>query len=166
MTLSIPPPGRPLDLVGLGQNSVDHHIRLESFPVAGEKVEARSYQLLPGGQVATAMLAGQRLGLSCAYLGAVGDDDLAPLACRRLEREGVEVHLRQVEGGRTQMSTNLVITDGERTLLEHYDPRVFMRAEDLEGRRGLIQSARALHLDITDLPAALRAELVQRSRAE
>ena len=157
MTFAVPPPGKPLDLVGLGQNSVDHQVRLADFPTAGEKVAARSYKLLPGGQVATAVLAGQRLGLGCAYLGAVGDDDLAPLACRDLEREGVAVHLRRVEGGRTQMSTNLVTADGERTLFEHYDPRVLVRAEDLEGQRELIQSARALHLDITDLPAALKA---------
>lgn len=157
MPLSVPSPDRPLDLVGLGQNSVDHQIRLKQFPASGEKVEASRYQLLPGGQVATAVLAGQRLGLRCAYLGAVGDDHLASIACNSLEAAGVRVHLHRVSGGRSQMATILVTDDGDRTILQHYDERVILGAQDLVRYKDLIQGARALHLDITDLGAAVRA---------
>lgn len=156
--MKIPPPeGRTLDLVGLGQNSVDHQIRLTRYPQANEKVEAKSYQLLPGGQVATAVLAGQRLGLRCAYLGAVGDDHLAAFACQSLEAAGARVHLHRVAGGRSQMGTVLVTDDGDRTILQHYDPRVVLGANELSGLKEVIQGARALHLDITDLDAAVLA---------
>ena len=146
-----------LDLVGLGQNSVDHVISLDRYPARGEKVAAQGYQLLPGGQVATAVLAAQRMGARCAYIGAVGDDHLSGLATQGLEGQGVEVLLRRVAGGRSQLATILVSGDGDRTIIQHYDARVVMRTQDLQGHRAVIQQARALHLDITDPAAAILA---------
>lgn len=144
-----------LDVVGLGQNSVDHICLVKSYPPAGTKTDATGYHLLPGGQVATATLAAHRLGLRACYVGAVGDDELADRATEVLRREGVKLRLKQVPGATTQFAMIIVDHTGERTIVEHYDPRTVIHADDLD--RALIASARVLHLDITDVPAGVRA---------
>ena len=48
-----------VDLVGVGLNATDTLIRLPHYPALGSKVEFRSADVLPGGQVATAVAACQ-----------------------------------------------------------------------------------------------------------
>jgi sulfofructose kinase len=45
------------DLVGVGLNATDTVIPLERFPVRGSKVEYPTATVLPGGQVATTVVA-------------------------------------------------------------------------------------------------------------
>ncbi|MFH1131112.1 MAG: PfkB family carbohydrate kinase [Pseudomonadota bacterium] len=144
-----------LDVIGLGQNSVDHICRVESYPPAGSKTDALDYHLLPGGQVATAILTAHRHGLKTCYVGAIGDDDLGRHACAVLEKEGVRLELKVVSDASTQFAMIIVDKTGERTIVERYDPRTVVGAEDVD--KDLICSARMLHLDITDIPAALQA---------
>jgi sulfofructose kinase len=144
-----------LDVLGLGQNSVDHVCLVKSYPPAGSKTDAVGYRLMPGGQVATAVLSAHRLGLRACYVGAVGDDDNGAHATEVLRSEGVRVELKVVPGAHTQFAMVIVEEDGERTIVEHYDPRTVITAQDL--RRDLIVSARVLHLDITDVAAAIQA---------
>jgi len=144
-----------LDVIGLGQNSVDHICQVKEYPPAGSKTDALGYHLLSGGQVATAMLTAHRMGLRACYVGAVGEDALGPRACEVLRRDGVRLHLKTVPGAWTQFAMVIVDGHGERTIVEHYDPRTVVRAEAL--KRELFTSARVLHLDITDVPAAICA---------
>jgi len=157
--VALPRPRSPescrYDVVGLGQNSVDHVCLVERVPTPGTKVDALGYHLMPGGQVATATLAAHRIGLRTCYVGAVGEDDLAERACQVLREAGVELRLRVVPGAATQFAMVVVDRGGERTIVEHYDARTVVRPDDLE--RDLITSARVLHLDITDVPAAVQA---------
>jgi sugar/nucleoside kinase (ribokinase family) len=148
------------DLVGLGQNSVNHICRVDRYPAVGTKAEARSYDVLPGGQVATAVLAANRQGLRTRYVGAVGDDPLGGLACSVLREAGVELDVRVVDGGRTQFAIIIVDQAGERTIIEHYDPRTVITADSVP--QDAIAHSRALHLDITDVGAAVKAAQLAR----
>ena len=78
------------DLVGIGQCSIDHVCRVDGIPPLGGKDVMLGYELLPGGQVATAALAAARLGMRVAYVGSVGSDAiaefvLAPLAAAAID---------------------------------------------------------------------------------
>ena len=53
-----------------------------------------AYELLPGGQVATAVLAAARLGLRAAYVGSVGSDPAADPVLAPLAGAGVDVSRR------------------------------------------------------------------------
>jgi sulfofructose kinase len=145
----------PLDVVGLGQNSIDHVCRVKVFPAVGTKTDALSYHMLSGGQVATAVLQAHRLGLRSCYVGAVGDDELARSALALLRAEGVRLEVKTVPGARTQFALIVVDDSGERTIVESYDPATVVTEGDL--RQELFASTRILHLDITDVPAAIRA---------
>jgi sulfofructose kinase len=144
-----------VDVVGVGLNATDTLIPLAHFPERGAKVEFRSATVLPGGQVASAMVACQRWGLRTRYVGKVGDDSAASIHAAEFLRTGVEAHLFTATGCPSQQSFILVDRSGERTVLWRRDERVALRPEDL--RREWIVNARALHVDGHDTSAAALA---------
>ena len=106
-----------VDLVGVGLNATDTLIPLASFPERGSKVEYRSETILPGGQVASTVIACQHWGLRTRYVGKLGDDAAAALHARAFAREGVETRIMTVPGGVSPQSLILVDAAGERTVL-------------------------------------------------
>lgn len=145
-----------VDLVGVGLNATDTVIPLAEFPVRGSKVEFRSESgPLPGGQVATAVVACQRWGLRTRYVGKLGEDEAAALHRRAFAEAGVETQLMTVPGGVSAQSLILVDGGGERTVLCRRDDRLVLRPEDL--KREWVVNARALHVDGYDTAAATTA---------
>jgi sulfofructose kinase len=144
-----------VDLVGVGLNATDTLVPLPRFPELGSKVEFRSAEILPGGQVASAVAACQQWGLKTRYVGKVGDDDAAALHRAEFARLGVEAHLLAAAGCASQQAIILVDDAGERTVLWRRDPRLMLRPEEI--RREWIVNARALHVDGHDTAAAAAA---------
>jgi sulfofructose kinase len=144
-----------VDVVCVGLNATDTLIPLGHFPERGAKVEFRSATVLPGGQVASAMVACQHWGLRTRYIGKVGDDAAASIHAAAFLRTGVEAHLFTATGCPSQQSFILVDGSGERTVLWRRDERVTLRPEEL--RREWIVNARALHVDGHDTAAAVLA---------
>jgi sulfofructose kinase len=144
-----------LDVVGVGLNATDTFIPVAHYPARGSKVEFRSAKVLPGGQVATAMIACQQWGLRTRYVGKVGDDHAAELHRADFARAGVEVHLFTAPGCPSQQAFILVDDSGERTVLWKRDDRLTLRPEELQ--QDWIVNARALHVDGHDTAAATAA---------
>ena len=70
---------KPLDVLGVGCNSVDYVYRLPAAPRADSptaKMRIHSHSVFCGGQTATAMAACAALGLRAGYLGAVGNVEI------------------------------------------------------------------------------------------
>jgi sulfofructose kinase len=141
-----------VDLVGVGLNATDTLIALETYPERGSKVEYSSARVLPGGQVATTVVACQHWGMSTRYVGILGDDDAATLHREAFSQAGVETRLIMVPGGTSPQSLILVDDGGERTVLCRRDPRVALQPGHLD--RQWIENARALHVDGFDTAAA------------
>jgi sulfofructose kinase len=144
-----------VDLVGVGLNASDTLISLPYHPSPGSKVEFSSATVLPGGQVASAIVACQYWGLRTRYIGKVGDDAAAAVHRRVFDELGVETRLITVRGCASQQAFILVDGDGERTVLWKRNPELGLRPEELESQ--WIVDARALHLDGYDTAAAMRA---------
>ena len=144
-----------VDLVGVGLNATDTLIPLPSFPVAGSKVEYSTARVLPGGQVATTVVACQRWGLTTRYVGKLGDDDAAKLHRREFDRAGVEAQLVTVLGCASPQSLIIVDAAGERTVLCRRDERLVLQPAEVD--REWIVSARSLHVDGHDTAAAIQA---------
>src|ERR1700680_3702387 len=81
-----------VDIVGVGLNATDTIIRLPHFPAFNSKVEFRASEILPGGQVASAMVACSTWGLKTRYVGKIGDDSFGQLQRNEMERAGIESH--------------------------------------------------------------------------
>jgi sulfofructose kinase len=141
-----------VDVVGVGLNATDTLIPVQHYPAAGSKVEFHSANVLPGGQVATAMVACQSWGLRTRYVGKVGDDLAATLHRSEFARLGVETHLLTAQGCPSQQAFILVDDAGERTVLWKRDDRLALQPSDL--CRAWIVESRALHLDGHDTAAA------------
>jgi len=141
-----------VDLVGVGLNATDMLIRLPHHPALGSKVEFRSADFLPGGQVATAVAACQQWGLRTRYVGKVGDDTAGAIHRAEFDRLGVETHLVTAPGCSSQQAVILVDDAGERTVLWKRDNGLTLRPEELH--REWIVNARALHVDGHDTAAA------------
>lgn len=147
-----------VDVAGVGLNATDTLIRLPHFPAFDSKVEFLSADVLPGGQVASAMVACRQWGLRTRYIGKVGDDYAAHLQRAALARAGVEARLLAVPQCASQTAYILVDEGtGERTILWRRDPRLALRPEELQ--RDCIVSARALLVDGHDTAAAAQAAL-------
>ena len=141
-----------VDLVGVGLNATDTLISVPHHPERGSKVAFHSATVLPGGQVATAMIACQLWGLRTRYIGKLGDDDAAKIHRAEFARLGVEMHLLTASGCASQQAFILVDDTGERTVLWKRDPRLTLHPEELQ--REWIAGARILHLDGHDTAAA------------
>lgn len=141
-----------VDVVGVGLNATDTLIHVAQFPERGSKTEYRTETVMPGGQVASAIVACQTWGLSTRYVGKLGDDDAARLHISEFHRTGVEAQVVQVSGAPSARSTILVDDEGERTVLGRRDDRLILQPGEL--CRDWITNACALHVDGYDTAAA------------
>ena len=144
-----------VDLVGVGLNATDTVIPLSTYPTRGSKVEYSTSTVLPGGQVATTVVACQHWGLRTRYVGKLGDDLAATLHREAFSHAGVETRIITVPGGASAQSLILVDAQGERTVLIRRDERLALYPADLD--RDSIINARALHVDGYDTEAAILA---------
>jgi len=85
-----------VDVVGLGLNATDTVLIVRDFPALGGKERVLSSSMHAGGQVATALVTCQRLGLRTRYIGKVGDDEAGKIQLASLKREGVDVRYTRV----------------------------------------------------------------------
>jgi sugar/nucleoside kinase (ribokinase family) len=155
-------PAREIDVVGLGQGSIDHVGSVDGLPPLGGKRALLGYRRLPGGQTATALLALARLGLRTSLVGSVGDDEASLAILAPLRRAGVDVEGVRVRVG-VPSQLALILVDrksGERTVLWHRDPRLHLSPGEL--RRAEIVRGRALLLDAGDPEASTWAARVAR----
>jgi sulfofructose kinase len=145
-----------VDVAGVGLNATDTIIRLPHFPAFNSKVEFRSSEVLPGGQVASALVACSKWGLKTRYAGKIGDDSFGELQREEMERAGVESHWVVAPSCQSQSSFILVDErNGERTVLWKRDPRLELLPSEI--RREWVVRSKLLHVDGHDCAGAATA---------
>ena len=155
------PSGARFDVVGLGEASWDEVWLVADAVRAGGKTRALRRTALGGGQIATALCALSRLGRSTAWLGKLGDDDQGQAILEGLRIEGVDVTgARIVPGARSHAAVITVDASGDRTVLYDDDPAT--RMDRLELSPTEVTDGRVLHVDGTDLDAAIAAARMAR----
>lgn len=145
------------DVVGLGLNATDVAIEVPAYPAFNSKTEFVSATWQAGGQVATALVVCQRLGLRTKYIGRVGSDPAGTFQLESLRREGLNLDDVRVVPDCPNQAAYIVIdqSSGERTILWRRDDRLSLRPEEL--RPEMIRGARLLHVDGHDAAAAALA---------
>ena len=146
-----------VDVVGLGLNATDTVLMVREFPALGGKERVLSSSMHAGGQVATALVTCQRLGLHTRYIGKVGDDEGGRIQLASLKREGVDLRYTRVVRDTPNQFGHILVeqTSGERTVFWDRDARLTVTPAELT--EGAIATARLLHLDGCDVEACLRA---------
>ncbi len=81
---------RIIEVVGLGQCSLDYIAKVDAYPPPDVKCEFSEMAVHSGGPVATAMVALARWGISSAFAGVIGDDSFGRKIKASLDDEGVD----------------------------------------------------------------------------
>lgn len=151
------PGSRPIDVVAVGENSIDLLAEVDGHPVADSKMPLVGLSERPGGQSATAAVALARLGVRTTYVGRVGDDAYGRRGLDSLVAEGIDVSdVITVPGVGSRFAVILVDRrSGARTVLWHRDPALVMTADDIPLRA--IHDTRVLYLDAAETAAATPA---------
>ncbi|HSH18487.1 MAG TPA: PfkB family carbohydrate kinase [Candidatus Saccharimonadales bacterium] len=102
-------------LVALGSCYVDYNIG--DFPArtaAQEESEliGGAYENVAGGSAVNFCRLAGRLGIAPSFVGVTGKDVMAQTLRLLLERDGVEVHIAQIEGEQTNVGWNVTETGG------------------------------------------------------
>ena len=130
-------------------------------PAPDSHVRVERLIRLPGGEVATAVVACARLRCRTRYLGAIGSDAEGALVESRLREEGIDVtHVRRVDAP-NRFAFILVDHAGHRTVIWHRDPRLDTLAETLDP--AAVASGRVLLIDASDCSASLAAARAARA---
>ena len=150
-------PAAAFDVVGFGLNCIDHVCVVKRLPRLDSKQPLVTYDVQPGGQVPTALVALQRWGLRTAYVGSFGDDAGGVLARSSLAIEGVDLAATEVRPNTAQQVAVILVDEisGERSVLSQRVDALVLRAHEVPG--DMIQSGRVLLMDAVDLPAAIDA---------
>lgn len=144
-----------VDVIGVGLNATDTVIPVSEYPTRGSKVEFPGTSALPGGQVATTIVACAHWGLRTRYVGKLGEDDASRLHRDAFARAGVHAEIVTVPNGVSAQSLIIVDSAGERTVLCRKDERMDLQPEDL--KRSWCEGGHVLHLDGHDTAAATLA---------
>ena len=151
-----------IDVVGLGQCSLDILGKVGSYPGLDQKAELSALLVQGGGPVATALVTLARLGVPVAMAGAVGDDDFGQQIRDGLVAEGVDcTFLTEKPGCCSQVAFIAVDDDGHRNIFWHRGNAVPDAAGLYETL--LCRKVRVLHLDGLQLVPAMTAAEIARS---
>jgi sulfofructose kinase len=152
---------RQFDVVGLGESSLDF-VAVVGGPVpADAKLPLDRFEMMSGGQTATALVACARLGHQARYVGSLGRDDAGVFIRRSLERESVDVAAISRDGVPSRVAVVLVdSTSGTRTILERRDPRLSLEPREID--ESIILAGRILMVDCVDVEASIVAARMAR----
>lgn len=78
------------EIVGIGSSVYDIMMVIEGFPQEDTKMESTDTIVQGGGPCATALVAASKLGISCAYMGTIGDDSFGHYMLDDLKKWGVD----------------------------------------------------------------------------
>ena len=149
----LPREAKAFDVVGFGENSLDLMAVLPGPPGPDAKMQLQAFEQLPGGVVATAMVACARLGWRTRYAGSLGSDAYAGMVEAALRNEGLDLSAVRRVAGPNRMAIVLVDAGtGRRTVLERRDPRLAWTPRDVVP--GVMSSGRVLLVDSRDPEAS------------
>lgn len=141
--------GRPFDLIGIGECSVDlvYRVPLRLDRPLPDKVSAQAHEVLGGGQIATACVAASRLGRKVRFVGAVGMDGAGQALVAELASDRVDTSLVR-RCLRVQTRTALILSGdgGERSVIEWRDQGLSLPPAHPSPDQ--LASGRAVHVDL------------------
>ncbi len=105
-----------------------------------------------GGAPANVAVGLARLGVSCGFVGKVGDDPFGAFLRRTLDDNSVDAtHLRRAPGARTTLAFNATRSDGKKDVFFYRNPGAdtLLHPDDID--EPFISSARMLHFGSVSL---------------
>lgn len=147
----------PVSLVGIGGSLLDNLYIVPDFPEENTKIQAEELKSQCGGPVATALVAAAKLGMSCAYLGSIGDDQAGQEMLADFKNYDVMQKGIIVRSNAYSASSMIIVnkTSNSRTVIWSKGTVDPIRSNELDME--LLKQASILHLDGLHYEAALFA---------
>ena len=148
---------REFDVVGVGLNATDTVILVSRMPRYGGKAPYHNEITSTGGQVASAVVTCQKLGLRSKYIGSVGDDERGRIQLESLQESGADIEHVQIRKNCPNQSAYIIIDQatGERTVFWSRDDCLRIDPEQISPEQ--VICARMLHIDGHDTAAVEHA---------
>jgi sulfofructose kinase len=135
-----------VEVVGLGQASLDFLGSVASFPREDVKSELTGLEAQCGGPASTALVTLARFGIRTSFLGSISDDFFGKEILKGLQNEGVDFSCLAIRPGFTSQFAFIAISPaGRRTIFWHRGTAPPPRKEEVNLSR--FPNARVLHLD-------------------
>ncbi len=151
-----------IDVLGLGAVAVDDLLYVDRYPAAESKVRVRRRERQCGGQTGTALVAAARYGVTSAYGGVLGDDDLSREVVANFSREGVETQWAQVSADACPAHSTIVVdeTTCTRTIFAFVAGE--LGASSAGPEAAIVRASRVLLIDHHGSEGNLRAARIAR----
>jgi len=107
-----------IDIIGLGEVVVDWVAEIPHFPKPDEKIDAIAESYFSGGVTANFLVAVARLGISCGFIGAVGDDSYGDFLIKEFKKERVDTTLTVIKKGKQTPVNFIFVVKGEKTIIQ------------------------------------------------
>lgn len=151
-----------IDVLGLGAVAIDDLLYVDRYPVVESKIRVRRRERQCGGQTGTALVAAARYGVTSAYGGRLGDDDLSREVVANFSREGVETCWAPVSADASPAHSTIIVdeTTNTRTIFAYVAGE--LGASPLSPEASVIRASRVLLIDHHGSEGNLRAARIAR----
>ena len=146
-----------IEVLGLGQASLDYLGSLPYFPDEDQKVELQDIQIQCGGPASTAMVTLSRLGVRVSFIGSISDDPIGTEIQKGLKEGDVNSSGLKVSPGYASQFAFIAVNakSGARTIFWHRGTAPPLKPEDINLSR--FSTAKILHLDGLMVEASIEA---------
>lgn len=143
------------DIVGIGANVCDTLFEVSKYPKEDTKFKASSIKTCGGGPCATGLVAGTKLGASCAFIGNLTDDNNGLFLKSDFEKYGVSTkYISVLPGYETFSSCIWLAKDTASRTCVFYRGNVPKTVIDDEKAKAIAE-AKVLMVDGNDMEAAI-----------
>lgn len=155
-----------VDLICCGAINWDINLFMAKLPQTGEEVLVSEIQRVSGGTAANVSVAAARiLGPGrVAFIGALGDDEIADIQVSILEKEGVEVSgILRIPGEESGQAYITIGADGENEIHTYFGANLGINQDHLDDPdvKKLMEDAKVSV--VMDPPMEVAGEFVERS---
>lgn len=150
-------------VVSLGYACLDYRFWVPRFPPVRARTPVSAFRADLGGPAAVGAVTVARLGGAAEFFGRCGDDDGGHRVAAALRAEGIDPRgLRLLSGGRTPVSSVLIVPGGERHIFVYHGGGLSDDAAWLP--LGVLGAAQAVLIDAHWPAGALRLAAAARRR--
>jgi ribokinase len=158
------PEAKPIVTV-VGSFAVGLTLRADRFPVRGETLLGRDFDMGPGGKGSNQAVQAARLGADVEFIARLGEDNFAEIGAQLYRSENVGTrHLLRTAERNTGVGFIVLDTQGDNFIILDPGTNALFTPDDVEGARDRIQES---HVMITQLeiPLETAGRALQLARA-
>lgn len=148
---------KTIDVVGIGGSLLDTLYVVPGYPEEDTKMKASQTVTQCGGPVATALTAVSKLGLSCSYVGVMGDDPAGRAMIADFKRYQVDTRFITVRPDSQSSTCIVIISEQKKTRTVIWSPGNTEPLAPEALPESVMNEARVLHLDGLQHDAAMAA---------